>query len=197
MNHNFFLSMVWLCGQGRTPPCVDMSFTDFLAKWNKKNTALPPQDNPGGIASGAPGRRPFQEPTARPAKPYNTLHLFHKWCALAGGRRATVPAGMSAAGTCVRAQDPVSAATLGCRKTAGAPHFPAAYFLPCTPGDGGLCLPTQRPQIEIPGGAPLDGLEPQLLLGVLHRLALEAPLGKQGEGLVGGHLLLVGGQLLK
>lgn len=132
-----------------------------------------------------------------PAKPYNTLHLLRRWCALAGSRRATVPAGMSAAGTCARAQDPVSAATVGCRKTAGAPLFPAAYFLPCTPGDGGLCLLAQGPQIEIPGGASLDGLEPQLLLGVLHRLALEAPLGEQGEGLVGGHLLLLGGQLRK
>jgi len=61
MNHSFFLSLVWLCGQGRTPPRIYVCFADFLAKWNKKNTALPPQDNPGGIASGAPAAGPHED----------------------------------------------------------------------------------------------------------------------------------------
>ena len=99
MNHVFFLSSVWLCGQGRTPPCADMSFADFLAKWNKKNTALLPPDNPVGSP---PALLPqaLKRTHGGPAKPYNTLHLFHKWCALAGGRRARRPRDVGSGNLC-------------------------------------------------------------------------------------------------
>lgn len=63
MNHSFFLSMVWLCGQGRTPPCIYSVFADFLAKVDSQEH--------GPAVRGAPWdrlrrscRRPSRGPTA-------------------------------------------------------------------------------------------------------------------------------------
>ena len=95
-----FLSMVWLCGQGRTPPRIYVCFADFLAKWNKKNTALPPQDNPGGIASGAPTAGPFSN--LRRGQPSRITHYtcFTSGVPLqgAGGWPRTAPCASSTRG---------------------------------------------------------------------------------------------------
>ena len=92
MNHNFFLSLVWLCGQGRTPPCVDMSFAAFLAKIDSQEHGPAVQGHP---VESPPALLPqaLTRTHGGPAKPYNTLHLLRRWCALAGGRRARRPRG--------------------------------------------------------------------------------------------------------
>ena len=87
MNHSFFLSVVWLCGQGRTPPRIYVCFADFLAKIDLQERGLAVRGTPLGSP---PALLPqaLMRTHGGPAKPYNTLHLLRRWCALAGGRRA-------------------------------------------------------------------------------------------------------------
>ena len=79
-----------------------------------------------------------------PAKPYNTLHLLRRWCALAGGRRAASnrstrffpPRGCRQREPAPGHRTPfLPPRWVAFGKTAGAPLFPAAYFLPCDPGN--------------------------------------------------------------
>ena len=137
MNHNFFLSLVWLCGQGRTPPRIYVCFADFLAKIDSQEHGPAVQGHPVGSP---PALLPqaLKRTHGGPAKPYNTLHLLRRWCALAGSRRVAAPARMSAAGTCARAQDPVSAATVGRRREdRRSPAFSCGVLPSLRPGERG------------------------------------------------------------